>query len=330
MASPCLMPGHSGLLGVLFGDGLAWGQVAQSPVRALSVVAAQPVQKMSVEAAQVVGQQVFLKVHQFLLHSPVEAFIIGVHLRAFWISVAMPPALLAGEVVEGAGELAAIVCEHLLDWRREHALHETGKAGGIGAVGAWNGNGEGKTAGVVGRSEDVAPAAVSKAHDGVKGDALADDSGSQVAPEARLGAGLLACLDAPFGVKALRCDAHLVRRVGNQPGNGANARAHKAVLGAPWPHQHANLARPEVWIKQTKGADVFNQSRRPAPAPAPAWRPAAVNQAGQTAAAQGCAPGIECGTADAGVIPGCIEAVFFPEYKGVAFLSGCMAHVVLL
>jgi len=165
----CLMPRHSGLLGVLFGDGLAWGQVAQSPVRALSVVAAQPVQKMSVEAAQVVGQQVFLKVHQFLLHSPVEAFIIGVHLRAFWISVAMPPALFAGEVVEGAGELAAIVCEHLLDWRREHALHETGKAGGIGAVGAWNGNGEGKTAGVVGRSEDVAPAAVSKAHDGVKG-----------------------------------------------------------------------------------------------------------------------------------------------------------------
>ena len=44
-----------------------------------------------------------------------ETLSIGIYFGATWVSIAMPPFLLGGVLVEGAGKLATVVGQHLAD-----------------------------------------------------------------------------------------------------------------------------------------------------------------------------------------------------------------------
>ncbi len=71
--------------------------------------------------------------------------------------------------------------------------------------------------------EQVAAGGVDEARDGVEGDALADLAHAQVASEARAVAGCSG-FAAPVAVKALRGDAHALRVIVDEAGEGARAQ----------------------------------------------------------------------------------------------------------
>ncbi len=84
-------------------------------------------QQATVETALIIRRQVFLVVHEFLLHGALEALAAGVPLRAARASVAVAPALLFGIFVQDAGELAAVIAQHLPDGAREDRFDRLAK-----------------------------------------------------------------------------------------------------------------------------------------------------------------------------------------------------------
>lgn len=298
-------------------------------VWSLGVVFTEVFQHQVVEGAEVVGEEVFLVVDEFFLQGAVEAFVAGVHFGAFGVGVVVSPVLFAGECVEGAGELAAVIGEDFADGRGEDGLDEGGELRGVFAVGARHGDGECESGVVVGGGEDVAAQAEDEQHDGIKRHAFAGRGGAQVR-SAVFGRGFVAWFGFSFGRQALRRMAHFIRRISDEAADGAGAGQWQAAFGAPGFQQHMQLVRSEVRYFFALPAYLRQQRRRPDAAARSLGRAALAVQAGRAVLSIGGAPRMQRGAANIGVVQRRGQAVFFPKRQGVSAMLCGGAHAGLL
>ena len=81
--------------------------------------------------------------------------------------------VLFDKLIEGAGELAAIIGEDILYGEREYHLDQLGEAGNPLAIGSRHGQGKGQAANVVDGGKDVVALSLNEQDHGIKDDTMA-------------------------------------------------------------------------------------------------------------------------------------------------------------
>jgi len=168
---------------------------------------------------------------------------------------------------EMALELAAVVGEHRFDGEGEYRLDELEELCRGGAGVAAGGPGPSEVRMQIGTGDDVAAMVLGAQLDAVQGHAVARALGPEVfrlaQPRAAYRLGLA------YAALGARARAHLVRRIGNEPADGARARAGQMVGGSKRQEQQLQLLLAQVRMRAAQSPDLAHHRARPLPSAPP-------------------------------------------------------------
>ena len=158
-------------------------------------------------------------------------------------------------------ELAAVIGEHRFDGEGEHGLDEAKELRGGGAGVAAGGPGPSEMRMQIGAGNHVAALIGGPQLDAVQRHAMARMEGVKMLrlaqPWSAQGRAFA------MGANALWAGAHFVRRLRDQPANGAGTRARQMAHRGEGQQQQMQLFFGEIGMERTQAADLRHQCRGP-------------------------------------------------------------------